>query len=722
MRKAKRINKIRVSFAIIWSLCISVPSYGQDADDLFSLSLEDLMNIEITSASKTTESLFDAPVTIYSVSRDEILQAGITSIPEALRLVPGMIVRETTNGNYDPHIRGFDNVTKYGSSNLKFSTTTLIMVNGRPVFDHGLGGTYWERIPVDVVDIERIEVVRGPSAALYGPNAVTGIVNIITSKQDEEGVVARGSVQSGSNHPILANAYVGIKPGEKFDAAVSFNYQKRNRHDLQYYNYGTDVFVDNPEDLVFPVPVPGVGLVPVPLTDADQQYPNPEESMDNYGINSYLNYKVNEDVSFSLESALLESNTKNSQSYNSYTPLSSNHFESKSISLTGVIYGAKVGVSSEGGPFNTFVGRGDGRIDYQTNILSFEYDWKLSDKLTVRPGFNYLEATYDDTDYAGLFFGKETTVTTTSGSLRADYAISDQWRFVAAARLDKFSIPDDPYVSYQFASTYTINENNLLRAVVSRSHIGTYTVNLLNLLTPLDANTTLNVKGSDTDLQYMQMAELGYRLKIGNNLQLDLDVFTQFGTDFGIVEVQAPEIDGTQVTIPAVYTSLDLPTRQTGATLAVNYVPNTAIQIKPFITFQKTKVTDFPLDYSDVLSNPFDAFTMDLSIRGDVENESTPSVYGGFYANYKPTPKLNINLSSYFYGKNTQFNTFDQSRTSTIGEMAGKFILNAKVSYEFVNGLKTFASARNFTNDNAREFYGTDRIGSSYLGGVSFSF
>ncbi len=121
------------------------------------------------------------------ITRDMIQKSGARTIPEALRLLPGMIVREQSSGNFDVHIRGLDNIPP-GSMMHDFpSTTMLVMIDYRVVYNYIMGGTFWETLPIDIVDVERIELVRGPTAALYGPNAVTGVINIITRKPTANG-------------------------------------------------------------------------------------------------------------------------------------------------------------------------------------------------------------------------------------------------------------------------------------------------------------------------------------------------------------------------------------------------------------------------------------------------------------------------------------------------------------------------------------------------------
>ena len=113
------------------------PAVAQsDQDNLYDLSLEELLNVSIVSASKEKERLFDAPLAAYSITRDEIVKAGAVSIPEALRLIPGVIVRETSTGVYDIHLRGFDNTARYTRGINQINTLTLVMKLPNPTFSY----------------------------------------------------------------------------------------------------------------------------------------------------------------------------------------------------------------------------------------------------------------------------------------------------------------------------------------------------------------------------------------------------------------------------------------------------------------------------------------------------------------------------------------------------------------------------------------------------------
>lgn len=132
---------------------------------------EDVYQETVITASRGAQSPLDSPNSTTIITRQDIRLSGITRIPELLRRVAGMDVMQITGGDANVSMRGF---------NSRLSNKVLVLVNGRFVQNDFLGSTFWETLPVDVDQIERIEVVRGPGSALYGANAFAGIVNIIT--------------------------------------------------------------------------------------------------------------------------------------------------------------------------------------------------------------------------------------------------------------------------------------------------------------------------------------------------------------------------------------------------------------------------------------------------------------------------------------------------------------------------------------------------------------
>ncbi len=171
---------------------------AQSVEELRNLSIEDLSNIRISSVSKTTERLSDAPAAIYVISHDDIMLSGARSIPEMLRLAPNLEVAQLSPTSYAISARGF-NV----GDNASLSNKLLVLIDGRSVYTPLFGGVYWDMQQVDAEDIDRIEVISGPGATLWGANAVNGVINIITRKSaDTQGGVldlAGGNLEHGAS-------------------------------------------------------------------------------------------------------------------------------------------------------------------------------------------------------------------------------------------------------------------------------------------------------------------------------------------------------------------------------------------------------------------------------------------------------------------------------------------------------------------------------------------
>jgi iron complex outermembrane receptor protein len=183
---------------------LGAPAAAQSLEQLQNMSIEDLGNLNVTSVSKRPESLSDAAAAIYVITHDDIMRSGATSIPEILRLAPNLQVTETSPANYIVTARGFNG----NSQAQSFSDKLLVLVDGRSVYNPLFSGVYWDTIDVLPDNIERIEVISGPGATLWGANAVNGVINITTKKaSDTQGVLVIAA--AGSNYKDVAVQYGG---------------------------------------------------------------------------------------------------------------------------------------------------------------------------------------------------------------------------------------------------------------------------------------------------------------------------------------------------------------------------------------------------------------------------------------------------------------------------------------------------------------------------------
>jgi len=144
--------------------------------DLTELAIEDLMNVEVTSASKKAEKLSEAAAAIFVITQEDIRRSGATSIPEVLRMVPGVQVARRDANKWAVSARGF---------NDQFANKLLVLMDGRTVYTPLFSGVFWDVQDTMLEDIDRIEVIRGPGGTLWGANAVNGVINIITKKAED---------------------------------------------------------------------------------------------------------------------------------------------------------------------------------------------------------------------------------------------------------------------------------------------------------------------------------------------------------------------------------------------------------------------------------------------------------------------------------------------------------------------------------------------------------
>jgi iron complex outermembrane recepter protein len=184
--KRQASERLVVTIALLAALQVAVAGFPEDqianlTTDLSSLSIEELANITVSSVSKSSEPLSRAPAAIFVISHDDIARSGARSIPEILRMAPNLHVAQISAASYAISARGF---------NGNLADKLLVLIDGRSVYSPLYGGVYWDIQDVMPEDIDRVEVISGPGATLWGANAVNGVINIITRKStDTQGVL-----------------------------------------------------------------------------------------------------------------------------------------------------------------------------------------------------------------------------------------------------------------------------------------------------------------------------------------------------------------------------------------------------------------------------------------------------------------------------------------------------------------------------------------------------
>lgn len=169
---------------VVADMPVAMATDRYSVDDLLAMSVEELVNVKVTTLSKHEEKYMSTAGAVFIISHDDIRRSGARSIPEALRLAPGLQVSQTNMNQYQIGIRGQTDF---------FTDLLLVMVDNRPIYTTTFSGVWWVAQNYPLEDIERIEIVRGPGGAIWGSNAVNGVINIITRHADtQQGVRISG--------------------------------------------------------------------------------------------------------------------------------------------------------------------------------------------------------------------------------------------------------------------------------------------------------------------------------------------------------------------------------------------------------------------------------------------------------------------------------------------------------------------------------------------------
>jgi iron complex outermembrane receptor protein len=191
--------------------------------DLTDFSLEELMNLRVTSTARRPQTVAESPAAVFVITQDDIRRSGVTSIPEALRMAPGVDVARIDGNKWAISVRGF---------NGRFANKLLVMIDGRSVYTPLTSGVLWDAQDTVLEDIDRIEVVRGPGASLWGANAVNGVINIVTKQaRDTQGglfVAGAGTEDQG---------FTTLRYGGKFDDDTFY------RAYVKYFNRASQDFI-----------------------------------------------------------------------------------------------------------------------------------------------------------------------------------------------------------------------------------------------------------------------------------------------------------------------------------------------------------------------------------------------------------------------------------------------------------------------------------------------
>ncbi len=223
-----RLLQVVVAAVLIagWTSAAAAESAAAPAADLMELDLEALSQVTVTSVSKKEQKLTDVAAAVTVLSNEDIQRSGATSIPEALRMVPGLDVAQINQSTWAISSRGF---------NGEYANKLLVLMDGRSLYNPLFAGTYWDSQDTLMEDIDRIEVIRGPGATVWGANAVNGVINVVTKRaKDTQGALLYAGTGSEKD------AMFGFRYGGKIHDELHARVYGKLDHYRDSVLYGTD--------------------------------------------------------------------------------------------------------------------------------------------------------------------------------------------------------------------------------------------------------------------------------------------------------------------------------------------------------------------------------------------------------------------------------------------------------------------------------------------------
>jgi iron complex outermembrane receptor protein len=671
--------KLQLSAAALL-ISMSGVLHANELDPALDMDLSSLLDLEVTSVSKAAEPLSQAAAAIYVITQEQLETRGVTSIPEALKTVPGLHVVQLDSHKWAISSRGF---------NGRYNNKMLVLIDGRVQYSPEYSGVYWETTDTLIQDIDRIEVIRGPAAALWGLNAVNGVINI-TTKHTLETLGGYAEIGSGSDEHFAGFRYGaqlsdrtavrGYAKGRKVDGASSHSEEQSPTVQSQINALGADndywqqqigarfdTTLDSSSDLMVSFDAYNIKAEDGLITGTQVYIP---ETVKTRGWNLLANFGK----------AL---STRSEIDITTYFDFAARDGQFISFSRDTFDFELKHHFTTDNHRLLTGL-----EYRYVSNNLS------LNDQVISTPNPN------ENTQLYSLF-------------------ISDQWTLVdeklwltLAGRLDKHNYADNEFqpslrLSWKATPSQTV-WTALSRAVRLPAQLELYNHVSIGVaegntaLNPLPFPVALNtLSNTDYDVEEVKSLEIGHRIQV--NPQLTVDT-TAFYNDYE--DLRSFSLVNSNIVMPPALSSLDFAFTNNGAghnhgfETSINWHANTQLR--------------FELNYSYING----AFSEGLPQVTDApENIVSLSSY------WSPTPSLDIHAAFRYVD---ELETFSQSTLEFV-TLEDFFTADIDIAWKVNKQLTLSAHGRNLFENNHEAFipeivYSHYSIEPSFFAKLSYSF
>lgn len=654
-------------------------------EDILNLKVQTVEERELLAASRTLEKVHETVTATSIITDEEIRQAGAISIPEALRLSPDLLVRQKSNGYFSVHIRSDihslsnDHLTNFDNS------LVLVTINNVPMNDVYQGGIFWEALPLEINDIQRIEIVRTPHSALYGLNAASGVINIITKKVETTLLKAQAGFQGGTYGTYAHHGSTSFATADKLKFRISTYYNSRQRFQDEFFVLNKNKYIPS-DSLLFH------------HADVEKTNAYTSSSLQNFGLNGYAFWQIKPKIGIEAIAGTQNSTVQSVLQELEQLSLSNRTSQTNFINLRPKFYNINTNLSYQSGIQDLAVGYEGLKFNTEKLFVSADYNYSAKNYELIA-GVSTQKSTYHNlTPYSWLTNGDKTislryknkvilgnrNISVHGAYLTQKYHFFRRSLKVSASfRGDYLNPLQRHFLSYQLGLIYKLGAKNTFRAVHAKGIHGVFIQDYVTLSDTIFVTYEVNAQLNPLTLKAY---EIGYRIKPFNEFYAELTLFSSRTYDFSLDEVSSEFIRKN---------NSDIMAQQEGATVNIGLIFN-KFRFQSFVTVQNTSVTD---------QNSWE------------KTDLVPGYFGGLSCTYSLYfNKLTVNANWYFYDNYT----FPHRHNSYY--ISGKDIVNVKLSYNFLGEHSLHFNGKNILNNQRIEFPYADKINRMYLIGIDLVF
>ena len=511
---------IQPTFAQEDSLDIAAPYTLSIEEDVLNLKVQSSELRQIYAASRTNEVLSEAAVSAHIITAEEIRQSGALTIVELLRLAPGVLVKQKTNGYYEVSIRGNSGTTNQQQASATENASVLVAIDGIPVNNWLSGAVWWESLPIDRNDIRQIEIITSPNSVFFGPNAASGVINIVTKSVEEKSLHANASLQGSIREDYVHRGSARFGTSDQLKFRISGHYQRLTRFQDEFYLLDERRYVRSDSLLHY-------------QSTAPQTNVSAEKALQNIGINATAFFQPSPKVNIEAMLGTNESDLQSVLGPLDRIAMTNRESRTSTVALRAQTGNFRTSVAYQSGSHDGAVGYSGFKTHTGNLYAATEYDYsgriyqlKLGGNINYNSFKNEQPTSVNrllaNTPYAHrLLLG--TNSFTQAGVLVSQNIrlLNRKWRWIATVRGDHLSLTNRLHGSYQLGTTYQLGKVHLIRANVSD---GWGNVSAQNYLFYNDTTLDYQANQSLAPLR-TQTYEVGYRVTPYDNLSLGTTYF-----------------------------------------------------------------------------------------------------------------------------------------------------------------------------------------------------